>query len=81
MSQTSTAVETEVVTKKKSGGRPVNPNNMGRRSEAILSQLKPEELKRDIAVAKLVAELNCKESSAATYYYTFKAKQGKTNTQ
>lgn len=71
-------VELKVTTKEKGkGGRPVNPNSMTSRANALLASLTVEELKKDIAVPKLIAEIGCKESSAMTFFYTFKTLNSK----
>lgn len=74
MSNLAPQIDTTVTPEKRKGGRPVNPNNMTIRAQTILSALTTEQLKKDIAVPMLVEQLGCKESSAMTYFYTFKAK-------
>jgi hypothetical protein len=64
---------TATSTEKRKGGRKANPNNLSIRARNMLVALPADQLKKDIAVPKLVAELGCKDTSAMTYFYTYKA--------
>lgn len=62
---------------KNKGGRPVDPKSQNSRAKIILENLTPEQFNKNYAVPLLVNELGCKESSAMTIFYTFKAARSK----
>lgn len=70
---------TTVTTTKRKGGRPANPNAMKLRAPQLLESIWSPELTKDKAVQTLITELGCKESSAMTFYYTYKAARDKAN--
>jgi hypothetical protein len=66
-----------ITTTKRKGGRPANPNAMKIRAPQLLASIPATELNKDSAIKVLMAELGCKESSAMTFYYTYKAAKEK----
>lgn len=74
MNQTATVTSTTSNVKK--GGRPINPQSASSLAPQILARLASEAteetpMTRKSAVQALVNELNIKESSANTFYYTW----------
>lgn len=65
------------VKEKGKGGRPLDPKSDTSLAKGILAGLTPEQFNKTYAVKRLVDELQCKESSAMTYFYTFKAAKAK----
>jgi hypothetical protein len=68
---------TQTVSTKRKGGRPANPNAMKIRAPQLLERIWSNDLTKDTAIQTLISELGCKESSAMTFYYTFKAAKSK----